>query len=78
MELRKEIKSIMADSLNLTVEQLADDLDIRTLEKDSIDVFEMICELEDRYNITIANEDFKAFVIVKAAVDEIERIIQSK
>jgi acyl carrier protein len=78
MELREEIKSIMADSLNLSVEQLADDLDIRKLEKDSIDVFEMICELEDHYNITISNEYFKAFVVVKNAVDEIERLIKSK
>ena len=78
MELREEIKSIMADSLNLSVEQLDDEVDIRTLEKDSIDVFEMICELEDHYNINIANEDFKAFVIVKAAIDEIERLINSK
>jgi acyl carrier protein len=78
MELREEIKSIMADSLNLSVEQLDDEVDIRTLEKDSIDVFEMICELEDHYNITISNEDFKAFVIVKAAIDEIERLVKSK
>jgi len=78
MELREEIKKLMADSLNLSVEQLGDEVDIRTLEKDSIDVFEMICELEDHYNINIANEDFKAFVIVKAAIDEIERLINSK
>jgi acyl carrier protein len=78
MELRQEIKKLMADSLNLSVEQLGDEVDIRTLEKDSIDVFEMICELEDHYNITISNEDFKAFVIVKAAIDEIERLVKSK
>jgi acyl carrier protein len=78
MELRQEIKQLMADSLNLSVEQLIDDTDIRTLEKDSIDVFEMICEIEDRYGINIPNDDFKDYVIVKDAITKIENLILAK
>ena len=78
MELREEIKSVMADSLNLSVEQLSDDIDIRKLEKDSIDVFEMICEIEDRYGINIPNDDFKDYVIVKDAITKIENLILAK
>jgi acyl carrier protein len=78
MELRNEIKQLMADSLNLSVEQLIDDADIRTLEKDSIDVFEMICEIEDRFGINIPNDDFKDYVIVKDAITKIENLILAK
>lgn len=78
MELREEIKSVMADSLNLSVEQLSDDIDIRKLEKDSIDVFEMICEIEDHYGINIPNDDFKDYVIVKDAITKIENLILAK
>ena len=68
----------MADSLNLSVEQLSDDIDIRKLEKDSIDVFEMICEIEDHYGINIPNDDFKDYVIVKDAITKIENLILAK
>ena len=78
MELKEKIKAIMAESLNLSVDQLGDDVDLRTIEKDSIDLFEMICELEDQFNIDIANEDFKEYVIVKNAVAEIEKLVLKK
>jgi len=68
----------MADSLNLDITQLDDDADIRKLEKDSIDVFEMICEIEDHYGVNIPNDDFKDYVIVKDAITKIENLILSK
>ena len=78
MELRNEIKQLMASSLNLDINQLDDDADIRKLEKDSIDVFEMICEIEDHYGVNIPNDDFKDYVIVKDAITKIENLILSK
>ena len=78
MELRNEIKQLMASSLNLDIDQLGDDVDIRKLEKDSIDVFEMICEIEDRYGVNIPNDDFKDYVIVKDAITKIENLILKK
>jgi acyl carrier protein len=78
MELKEKIKAIMAESLNISVDQLGDDVDLRTIEKDSIDLFEMICELEDRFNIDIANEDFKQYVVVKNAIAEIEKLVLEK
>jgi acyl carrier protein len=78
MELRNKIKQLMADSLNLDITQLDDDADIRKLEKDSIDVFEMICEIEDHYGVNIPNDDFKDYVIVKDAITKIENLILSK
>lgn len=78
MELRNEIKQLMASSLNLDIDQLREDVDIRKLEKDSIDVFEMICEIEDRYGINIPNDDFKDYVIVKDAITKIENLILAK
>ena len=78
MELRDKIKQLMADSLNLSVDQLGEEVDIRTLEKDSIDVFEMICEIEDHYGINIPNDDFKDYVIVKDAISKIETLVLNK
>ena len=78
MELRDKIKNIMAESLNLPIDQLGDEVDLRTIEKDSIDLFEMICELEDQFGIDIANEDFKEYVIVKSAISEIEKLVLAK
>jgi acyl carrier protein len=78
MELRNEIKQLMASSLNLDIDQLGDDVDIRKLEKDSIDVFEMICEIEDHYGVNIPNEDFRDYVIVKDAITKIENLILKK
>ena len=78
MELRNKIKQLMADSLNLDITQLDDDADIRKLEKDSIDVFEMICEIEDHFGVNIPNDDFKDYVIVKDAITKIENLILAK
>ncbi len=71
----EEIKSVMAKSLRVPLESLTDDASLFDLEVDSIDIFEMICEFEDRYGVEISNEKASEFVQVGKAVSALSKIL---
>ncbi len=53
-----EIRSCIAEQLNIPVEKISiDSRLIEDLKADSLDVVEMVMELEQRYNIEIPDEE---------------------
>lgn len=72
MEFEK-IKKIIAEILNLDVEEITMETTfIDDLGADSLDIIEIIMELEREFSITIEDEDAEKIVTVGDAVEKIK------
>ncbi len=58
MELADKIKKLIAEQLNKAVEDVTDDKEVvKDLGADSLDVVEMLMNLEEEFGITVPEED---------------------
>ncbi|WP_273128418.1 acyl carrier protein [Bacillus weihaiensis] len=65
--------SIIVDKLNVKKESISQDSKFKDdLGADSLDVVELIMELEDEFEIEIADEDAESFVTVRDVVTYIQ------
>jgi len=71
----EEIKAVMAKSLRVPLGKLTDETSLFDLDVDSIDVFEMICEFEDKYRVKIPNERASDFVVVGDAIKALRQVL---
>lgn len=69
----EEVKKLMVDNLGLEADQITEDTEFKKdLNIDSLDLFELVSEVEEIYDIEIAAEDLENIVSVKNLVDYIE------
>ena len=67
-----EIKKIVAEQFNLNPDEITRETSFYDdLNADSLDLFQMITEFEDRYNIEFSNEDAEKIKTIGDAVDYI-------
>ena len=70
----EEIKELVAESLGTDVEELTEETSFSDdLNADSLDLFEMVMELEDKFEVKIPTEDLeqiKTIGDVKAYIEE--------
>ncbi len=72
MEFEK-LKKVIADVLNVDENEITEDTSfVDDLGADSLDVFEIIMQLEDEFGIKISNEDAENIVTVGDAVEQIK------
>jgi acyl carrier protein len=57
MDIDAEVKQVIAKTLKLPIERLADDARLEDLGAESLDVIEMVYDLEEKFDISIS---FKA------------------
>ncbi len=70
-----EIKALIAEQLNKKPEDITEDKEIvKDLGADSLDVIEMLMSLEEKFDITVPEED----VVNIKTVGDIIKIIESK
>ena len=69
MEIIDEVKGIISKSLKVPVEQLTDDSTLEKLGAESIDVIEMVFQLEDRFNVDISVKAREKKLLVGDAKD---------
>ncbi len=67
----KRMKKIVANTLRIDEKQVSIETDLRELGADSLDIAELLMELEDHFEISIPNEDTAEFLSLKTAVDYI-------
>ncbi len=76
MEFEK-VKAIIADVLNIDQEEITRDTTfLNDLGADSLDVFQIIMEIEDTFDIEISNEEVETIVTVGDVVDRIKEAIE--
>lgn len=68
-----KIKAIIVDQLGVDEDEVTMKADFRDdLDADSLDLFEFVMDLEDEYDLEIANEEVEKIKTVEDAVNYIE------
>ena len=71
----EKIQALLADALNLPVEKVTPDAKIvDDLGADSLDVVELLSQLEDEYGITIPDDEVESLVTVADVAAEVEKL----
>lgn len=73
----EKIQTMLAEALNLPVEKvLPDSKIVDDLGADSLDVVELLSQLEDEYGVTIPDEEVENLVTVADVAAEIEKLVK--
>ena len=71
----EKIQAMLADALNLPVEKVTPDAKIvDDLGADSLDVVELLSQLEDEYGITIPDDEVENLVTVADVAAAVEKL----
>ena len=71
----EKIQEMLAEALNIPIEKVTPEAKIvEDLGADSLDLVELLSQLEDEYGITIPDEDVESLVTVGDVAAEIEKL----
>ncbi len=71
----EKIQAMLAEALNLPIEKVSADAKIvDDLGADSLDVVELLSQLEDEYGITIPDDEVENLITVADVANEIEKL----
>ena len=69
-----ELQEIIAEKLGLSAEEVQPEKSLKDdLKADSLDLFDLVTELEEKYEIEIPTEDLDTLVAVQDVIDYIEK-----
>lgn len=69
----EEIKAIVAENLGVDPDKITKDASFQNdLEADSLDLFEMVMALEEKFGVEIPSEDLEQLQTVSDVIDYIE------
>ena len=73
----EKIQAMLAEALNLPLEKVTADAKIvDDLGADSLDLVELLSQLEDEYGITIPDDEVEGLVTVADVAAEIEKLVK--
>ncbi|MBQ2702158.1 MAG: acyl carrier protein [Clostridia bacterium] len=73
----EKIQAMLAEALNLPVEKVTADAKIvDDLGADSLDVVELLSQLEDEYGIVIPDDEVESLVTVADVAAQIEKLVK--
>ena len=73
----EKIQAMLAEALNLPLEKVTPDAKIvEDLGADSLDVVELLSQLEDEYGVTIPDEEVESLVTVADVATQIEKLVK--
>ncbi|NLB18525.1 MAG: acyl carrier protein [Syntrophomonadaceae bacterium] len=79
MAILKKDKDIIVDILVVAVENITEDSKlVADLEADSLDIVEMLMQMEDKFGLQIPESTAEDFKTVKDVVDYLEKRLQEK
>ena len=71
----EKIQAMLAEALNLPIEKVTPDAKIvDDLGADSLDVVELLSQLEDEYGITIPDDEVENLITVADVAAEVEKL----
>lgn len=73
----EKIQAMLAEALNLPIEKITADAKIvDDLGADSLDVVELLSQLEDEYGIIIPDEEVETLITVGDVAAQIEKLVK--
>ena len=73
----EKIQAMLAEALNVPVEKVTADAKIvDDLGADSLDVVELLSQLEDEYGVMIPDEEVESLVTVADVAAQIEKLVK--
>lgn len=73
----EKIQAMLADALNIPVEKIVPEAKIvDDLGADSLDVVELLSQLEDEFGITIPDDDVENLVTVADVASALEKLVK--
>ncbi len=73
----EKIQAMLAEALNLPIEKVTKDAKIvDDLGADSLDVVELLSQLEDEYGIVIPDDEVESLVTVGDVATELEKLMK--
>ena len=73
----EKIQTMLAEALNLPVEKVTADAKIvDDLGADSLDVVELLSQLEDEYGVVIPDDEVESLVTVADVAAQIEKLVK--
>ena len=73
----QKIQEMLAEALNLPIEKVTPDAKIvDDLGADSLDLVELLSELEDEHGIIIPDDEVENLVTVQDVANEIEKLVK--
>ncbi len=73
----EKVQAMLAEALNIPVEKVTPDANIlKDLGADSLDLIELLTQLEDDYGIVIPDDEVEGLVTVADVAAEIEKLIK--
>jgi len=72
MEIRDEVRQLISQALKIPIDQLKDDTNLEDLGADSLDVIEIIYELEKKFDISIAFKGGENKLVVRVEKDGVK------
>ena len=73
----EKVQALIAEALNLPVEKVtADSKIVEDLGADSLDVVELLSQLEDEFGVVIPDEEVENLVTVGDVASEIEKLVK--
>ena len=71
----EKIQAMLAEALNLPIEKIVPEAKIvEDLGADSLDLVELLSQLEDEYGITIPDEEVESLITVADVAAELEKL----
>ncbi|HPB31948.1 MAG TPA: acyl carrier protein [Candidatus Sumerlaeota bacterium] len=72
-DIREQVKKVIVEQLSVNADEVKDDASfIEDLGADSLDIVELVMELEDKFKIDIPDEDAEKIATVGDAIKYIE------
>ncbi len=73
----EKVREMLAEALNIPVEKVTPDAEIvKDLGADSLDLIELLTQLEDEHGIVIPDTDVEGLVTVADVAAEIEKLVK--
>ena len=76
MDIKAEIKSIISDYSGLDISEITDDMNLQTeIGLDSFAMISMICDMEERFDIEITDEEVSSMETLSDVVQFVDKKI---